>query len=84
MKSATHTALSDSPWWELDLGSEIAIDRIVVWNRTDKDQKGQSLHTRLNGFTVKGLDTDRNVLFMTTSPFAPEVKAEYQIVEMKK
>lgn len=29
-KSVTHTAVSDNPWWELDLTKDVAIDRIVV------------------------------------------------------
>jgi mono/diheme cytochrome c family protein len=34
-KSTSHTALSNDPWWEVDLKAEQSLDRIVVWNRTD-------------------------------------------------
>jgi mono/diheme cytochrome c family protein len=34
-KSTTHTAISDDPWWEVDLKTEQRLDRIVLWNRTD-------------------------------------------------
>ncbi|NOS90584.1 MAG: DUF4476 domain-containing protein [Cyclobacteriaceae bacterium] len=30
-----HTQLEDNPWWQVDLGMEIAIDKIVVYNRQD-------------------------------------------------
>ena len=33
--SVSHTAKSDKPWWEVDLGSPEELDKIVVWNRTD-------------------------------------------------
>ncbi|MBN8458003.1 MAG: discoidin domain-containing protein [Verrucomicrobia bacterium] len=28
-----HTADSDNPWWQVDLGAPTDIDRIVIWNR---------------------------------------------------
>lgn len=34
-KSTTHTAISDDPWWEVDLKTEQQLDRLVIWNRTD-------------------------------------------------
>jgi hypothetical protein len=33
--SVTHTAKGDHPWWQVDLGRSTAIDRVVIWNRTD-------------------------------------------------
>ena len=33
--SVSHTAESDNPWWEVDLGGSNDLDRIVVWNRAD-------------------------------------------------
>ena len=46
-KSVTHTSQSDDPWWELDLGRSEAVDRIVIWNRTDG-----GLYSRLDGATI--------------------------------
>ena len=43
-----------NPWWEVDLGTEIPIEKIVVYNRTD-----DSLGKRLDGFTLLVLDRDR-------------------------
>ena len=51
----THTEENTAnPWWEVDLGGELPIESIVVYNRTDGD-----LGKRLDGFTLKVLDGDR-------------------------
>ena len=34
-KSVAHTGTADNPWWEVDLGKAVPIDKIVIWNRTD-------------------------------------------------
>ncbi|MBM4034651.1 MAG: hypothetical protein FJ291_23145 [Planctomycetes bacterium] len=34
-KYAFHTGHEANPWWQVDLGSPIAIARIVIWNRLD-------------------------------------------------
>jgi len=49
-----HTNGGDS-WWEVDLGDECLIDRIVVWNRTDSNSG------LLAGATVQVLDTKRHL-----------------------
>ncbi len=30
-----HTALEDDPWWQIDLGSSMSLDHLVVYNRCD-------------------------------------------------
>ena len=45
--SVTHTAQQKDPWWEVDLGTAKAIDRIVVFNRTDG-----AVGSRLDGYYV--------------------------------
>ena len=30
-----HTGLTESPWWQVDLGERRAIARVVIWNRCD-------------------------------------------------
>ncbi len=30
-----HTALEDEPWWQVDLGMDIAIDKVIIYNRQD-------------------------------------------------
>lgn len=52
--SVTHTAISDDPWWEVDLGSMQPIDRVVFFNRTDGN-----IQSRLNGVKVALLDDKR-------------------------
>jgi hypothetical protein len=51
--SVAHTAVStDDPWWEVDLKSEVPLERIVVWNRIEAAE-------RLEGFRVVALDANR-------------------------
>lgn len=57
-KSVTHTAISDDPWWEVDLGELRPIDRIRVWNRV-----GSGIHRRLDGVKVRLLDANRKPIF---------------------
>ncbi len=33
--SVTHTDTEAEPWWEVDLGAQIVIEDIQIWNRTD-------------------------------------------------
>ncbi|MGN6544514.1 MAG: DUF1549 domain-containing protein, partial [Aureliella sp.] len=72
--STTHTASSDNPWWEVDLGSSQPIDKVVVWNRTDP-----SIHTRLNGVQVLLLDEDRQPVFTETIAKAPRGSREIDV-----
>ncbi|WP_153559211.1 DUF1553 domain-containing protein [Roseimaritima sediminicola] len=65
-KSVTHTAKATDPWWEVDLGSDQAIEQVVVWNRTDGD-----LEARLKNYRVSVLDVDRDVLWEQTIAEAP-------------
>ena len=30
-----HTSQQDAPWWQVDLGGECLVQRVVVWNRCD-------------------------------------------------
>ena len=54
----THTDGSGSiaPWWEVDMGKSLAIDKIEVWNRSGYE-------SRLNNFTVELLDENRKKVF---------------------
>jgi len=69
-KSTTHTRTADDPWWEVDLGTAGAIDRIVIWNRTDG-----GVGTRLNNFRVAVLGSDRKPVWETkvADPPSPSV-----------
>lgn len=71
----THTEENiQSPWWEVDLGSEFPIDAIMVYNRTDG-----TLGKRLQGFTLKVLDGNRNVVFQKDKQPAPDVQVKYEV-----
>ena len=71
-KTVTHTATESSPWWQVDLGSEHEIERIVVWHRSQ-------LHTRSDGFKVSILDAKKNVVWSKT--YAKALPHE-QVVEL--
>jgi putative membrane-bound dehydrogenase-like protein len=63
----THTTNSGStnPWWEVDLGSAMDIEKVAVWNR-------KGLESRLSGFTLTLLDADRKEVFRATNIATPE------------
>jgi len=52
--SITMTRAEDNPWWELDLGAEMPLEEIAIWNRTDR-----GLGTRLADFKIVALDAQR-------------------------
>ncbi|HZT80389.1 MAG TPA: PVC-type heme-binding CxxCH protein, partial [Gemmataceae bacterium] len=71
----THTQEGQSnPWWQVDLGAEYPIDRIVIWNRTD-----DGLGKRLNNFTLKVLDGKETVVFALRKQPAPAVSAAFEV-----
>ncbi len=71
-KSVTHTAVSDNPWWELDLTKEIAVDRIAIWNRA-----GDGLYQRLANFKISVLNDAREVVWSRSVVEPPNLSAEF-------
>ena len=65
-KTTTLTTNSDDPWWELDLKSAQAIERVVIWNRTDGNLGG-----KLAGARVELLDEQRAQVWTSTVETAP-------------
>ena len=51
--SCSCTNSERAAWWEVDLGGEFAIDRVVVWNRTD------CCPERLDALSIQILDSKR-------------------------
>jgi putative heme-binding domain-containing protein len=73
--SITHSVENtNNPWWEVDLGQEYPIDRIVIFNRTDA-----GMGKRLDGFTLRVLDKGRKDVFKSDANKAPAVKAEFEL-----
>ena len=73
-KSVTHTAVSDNPWWEVDLKATQPVDRIVIWNRTDSN-----LQSRLDGFILKVLNDKREPIWEQKIAKAPQNDGEYSL-----
>jgi hypothetical protein len=70
-KSVCHTKQEDNPWWEVDLGADKLLDKIVVWNRTDA-----TTESRLQGYKVLALDAAKNVVWQTSPPEFPKPSSE--------
>ena len=71
----THTtnAGSTNPWWEVDLGKEVDIETIGIWNR-------KGMESRLDRFTLTLLDAARNQVFHAVDFAAPES----MVIDVKK
>ena len=65
--SVSHTNQQNDPWWEVDLGSSIVINKLAIWNRTD------SCTERLENFTIEVLDDKRASVWKKTGQPAPKV-----------
>ncbi len=65
--SVSHTERQDNPWWEVDLGSEQPVHRIVIFNRTDGD-----LENRLDRFRVSLLDESRTPVWQRLMTHPPD------------
>jgi len=77
-----HSASETDPWWEVDLGSEQTVGRIVFWNRNGQE-------TRANGIIIEVLNASNVVQFSTTfaTPGTEEIAiapgVEGQIVRLR-
>lgn len=76
--SVSHTGSKDSPWWEVELAETAPIERIVLWNRTDKKH-----HTRLTDFRVSLLDDQRKSLWERRHSEPPLPCAEFWIEQVE-
>ena len=65
-KSTTHTKNEKDPWWQVELKEDAAIDRIVIWNRTD------GVGNRLSGYRVSVLDAKKQTLWQEQFAEAPD------------
>lgn len=71
--SVTHTAGTEPGWWQVDLGSNQPVGKIVVWNRTD------CCGDRLTNFTISiSINADGSApiwSYLVTTP--PTVSASF-------
>lgn len=65
-RSTTHTETEKDPWWEVDLGGEVPVETIAVWNRTDG-----SVGDRLANTRVVVLDANRRPVWQGLLERAP-------------
>ena len=73
--SISHTKENgNAPWWEVDLGDEYPIDKIVIWNRTDP-----GMQKRLDGFIVHVIDTARRDTWTSGPNVGPQRKEEFEL-----
>ncbi len=63
--SISLTESSDNPWWEVDLGTMLPLDRIVLWGRTGLDPTP-------NGLRVVLLDESHEPVWETLGREAPK------------
>lgn len=75
-QSVTHTQGEDTPWIEIELAEAKAIDRLVVWNRTDGTSE---IRERIRGFELQLLDASRNVLWKHSPPAVPQPSGDYRV-----
>ena len=61
---------TSNPWWEVDLGSDLPIESIAVYNREDGD-----LYKRLDRYSLKVLDARRATVFEADNLPAPKAMA---------
>ncbi|HLY10759.1 MAG TPA: DUF1553 domain-containing protein [Planctomycetota bacterium] len=72
--SVCHTASEDNPWWEVDLGRPLTVDRVVVWNRTDG---GEAISSRTKNYKILLLDEAHKPIEERKSDGYPNPKAEH-------
>ncbi len=72
--SVSHTAASKDPWFEVDLKSTHSLDRVTLWNRTDKGTE-----TRIEGYHIAILDEDRNIVWEESPEEIPQPNTEFAL-----
>jgi hypothetical protein len=70
--SVTHTKQEKDPWWEVDLGAEKQVERVVVWNRAEAGE-------RLTNWRVLALDAKRQPIWRRDVKEPPSPNFETQL-----
>jgi mono/diheme cytochrome c family protein len=58
--SVSQTGTADDPWWELDLGAELPLERVLIWGR--RGEEGTPM-----GLRMSVLDQERRPVFERTT-----------------
>ena len=77
--STTHTAATDNPWWEVDLGQEFPIDEIILSNRTDAGMAG-----RITPFRVVALNSQHQVIWNHDSNETPMTGFVIKVADVRR
>ncbi len=77
--STTHTAATDNPWWEVDLGQEFPIDEIILSNRTDGGMAG-----RIAPFKVAALNAQHQVIWNHDSNETPMTGFVIKVADVRR
>jgi hypothetical protein len=72
--SVCHTGLEDNPWWEVNLGQEMPVEKIVLWNRTDG---GEGISSRMKGYRLVLFENGKKQIDERKSDGYPNPKTEY-------
>jgi hypothetical protein len=72
--SVCHTGLEDNPWWEVNLGQEMPVEKIVLWNRTDG---GEGILSRMKGYRLVLYENGRKQIDERKSDAYPNPSTEY-------
>lgn len=70
--SVTHSATEADPWWEVDLGAAVPVERVAIWNRTD-----DGLGSRLAGARLVLLDEARKAVWEKVLESAPAPSVDF-------
>ncbi len=71
-KSVSHTAQANDPWWEIDLGKEVPVSQIAIWNRTDNGTAARMKKFRIEIFDNEHKPVWKREISKTPNPFHKE------------
>jgi hypothetical protein len=72
--SNSETEAADNPWWEIDLGAELPVERVVVWGR-------KGLDPTPGGLRVTVLDAERLVVYEQIGKEAPKPNRAFALAD---
>lgn len=73
-ESVAQTESSDDPWWEIDLGADLPLERVVIWGRTGAEATPA-------GSRVVILDGQRQPVWEQTASGAPNPSKVFTVTD---